>query len=190
MPKHLLSVCFQIATQEITWLEGLGSIEDWMKHMKKDGCYCDQVFLQLTSLYLNREIIIIPALGTTQIEISPHHSSLKLRETKRRDPFHVLYFSETHFSSPHYQSIRPKNGKNLSTLLKSNFANSSDILPPSEFFYKPPKPFRSFLPSGRNVGEKNNEIPTISDMIQVQYKIIQELFHNLPICLLDLHMQF
>ena len=177
MPKHLLSFCFQIATQEITWLEGLGSIEDWMKHMKKDGCYCDQVFLQLTSLYLNREIIIIPALGTTQIEISPHHSSLKLRETKRRDPFHVLYFSETHFSSPHYQSIRPKNGKNLSTLLKSNFANSSDILPPSEFFYKPPKPFRPFLPSKGNVEEKNNEIPTISDTIQVQYKIIQELFH-------------
>ena len=168
-----LSLCFQIATQEITWLEGLGSIEDWMKRMKKDGCYCDQVFLQLTSLYLNREIIIIPALGTTQIEISPHHSSL--RETKRREPFHVLYFSETHFASPHYQSIRPKNGKNGPTLLKSNFTNS-DILPPSEFFYKPPKPFRPFLPSG-NLKETNNEMPTISDMIQVQYIIIQELFH-------------
>ena len=81
-----------------------GTVDQWAARMSEDGEYLDQVFQQLTADFLNRQIIsysVIPNEGDSdRVVVNP-------REPSTDEPYHLLYFSDTNFNSPHYQSIRP-----------------------------------------------------------------------------------
>ena len=52
-------------------------LDDWKNLMKEDGCYCDQLFIQLASEILNRKFILVPVhkecgiWDTGRIEVEP-----------------------------------------------------------------------------------------------------------------------
>ena len=49
-----------------------------------------------------------------KIELLPHEDCGCGIELPEYEPFSMLYYEETHFASPHYQSIRPKSEPPLS----------------------------------------------------------------------------
>ena len=78
------------------------NVEEWIQNMNMDGFHCDYAFIQLTSNYFKRDIIVIPIIkedgnnGTGKIEI-------KARQNYGNPPFYLLNFYNYHF-----QSIIPK----------------------------------------------------------------------------------
>ena len=75
---------------------------DWLDNMKKDGTWCDDIFIHLAATFLKKEIVFLPIYakdghGTSdKIVISP--------EEKIGNPFYMLYYRNFHF-----QSIIPAN---------------------------------------------------------------------------------
>ena len=75
---------------------------DWLDNMKKDGTWCDDIFIHLAATFLKKEIVFLPIYakdghGTSdKIVISP--------EEKIGNPFYMLYYRNVHF-----QSIFPAN---------------------------------------------------------------------------------
>ena len=75
---------------------------DWLDNMKKDGTWCDEIFIHLADNFLKKEIILLPIYardghGTSgKIIISPLE--------KIGNPFYFLYYKNIHF-----QSIIPTN---------------------------------------------------------------------------------
>ena len=75
---------------------------DWLENMKKDGTWCDDIFIHLAATFLKKEIVFLPIYakdghGTSdKIVISP--------EEKIGNPFYMLYYRNFHF-----QSIIPGN---------------------------------------------------------------------------------
>ena len=75
---------------------------DWLDNMKKDGTWCDEIFIHLAANFLKKEIILLPIYardghGTSgKIIISPLE--------KIGNPFYFLYYKNIHF-----QSIIPTN---------------------------------------------------------------------------------
>ena len=76
--------------------------EDWLDTMKKDGKWCDYIFIHLAATFLKKELVFLPIYakdghGTSdKIVISP--------EEKIGNPFYMLYYRNVHF-----QSIFPAN---------------------------------------------------------------------------------
>ena len=104
------------------------SIETWTKKYSREGCYVGEVFLRLASTFLNRKIELYPVnpyvvqentitnddpTTAKKIEIFPHneHCGCKTSENNQMNIITLLYYEETYFASPHFQSIRP-NAKN------------------------------------------------------------------------------
>ena len=134
-----------------------------------DGCYCDHVFIQLASLFLNKKIIIIPVLGKTQIEISPQIGL----QTAIMESYYVLYYSEAQFHTPHYQSIRPKNYEKI--ISKKNYTNYEDnIDAPARKYYVPPISGKSNIPKF----EDQNEFPCISKLVKIDHKMIPGILYE------------
>lgn len=81
------------------------SIENWREIYAEDRVYIDEIFIRICSEVLNRKIVLIPVHyndghnQTGRIEITPKNSISRA--------FYMLYYTESHFVSPHYQSIRP-----------------------------------------------------------------------------------
>ena len=81
------------------------SVEKWKDVYAEDCVYADEIFIRICSEVLNRKIVLIPVhrkVGhndTGCIEITPTNPVSR--------PFNMLYYTECHFVSPHYQSIRP-----------------------------------------------------------------------------------
>ena len=103
-----------------------------------------------------RDIIYGNLLGKSLIEISPHfkNNPLQLNEPKY-EPFHILYYSETSFKTPHYQSIRPHNKLKI-LQRKPLVANTLKEMAPSEFMYMPPPIFKSSARYGIKQNIMNN----------------------------------
>ena len=81
--------------------------------MLEDGCFGDEIFLQLTCNVLNRDIVIIPAFKD-QAHIAALGFTIRKSSTpNNKEPLFLFAFSESRFSSPHYQSIRPEDGRNI-----------------------------------------------------------------------------
>ena len=76
--------------------------ENWLASMKKDGTWCNEIFIHLAAKFLKKELVLLPidakdGHGTSdKIIISPIE--------KIGNPFHFLYYKNMHF-----QSIIPKN---------------------------------------------------------------------------------
>ena len=93
------------------------SIDVWIKKYSKVGCYVGEVFLRLASTFLNRKIVLFPVNPYVQkdesakkIEILPHneHCGCKTSENQEYEQqCTLLYYEETYFATPHFQSIRP-----------------------------------------------------------------------------------
>ena len=98
-----------IATERLEWQYDpeIGLPEEWKSTMLENGNFGDEIFLQLTCNVLNRDIVIIPAFKD-----QAHVSALGFTITKsstpnNKEPLFFFAFTESRFSSPHYQSIRP-----------------------------------------------------------------------------------
>ena len=71
--------------------------DDWLDSMKKDGKWCDDIFIHLAATFLKKEIIFLPIYakdghGTSdKIVVSP--------KEKIGNPFYMLYFKNFHFQS-------------------------------------------------------------------------------------------
>ena len=71
--------------------------DDWLDSMKKDGKWCDDIFIHLAATFLKKEIIFLPIYakdghGTSdKIVVSP--------KEKIGNPFYMLYYKNFHFQS-------------------------------------------------------------------------------------------
>ena len=76
--------------------------DDWLASMKKDGAWCNEIFIHLAAKFLKKELVLLPidakdGHGTSdKIIISPIE--------KIGNPFYFLYYKNIHF-----QSIIPTN---------------------------------------------------------------------------------
>ena len=94
---------------DMIWPEDstVGTLDQWKLRLLEQGAVCDQIFIQGTAEWLRRKIRIVPvvfqgAKNDGIIVIQPS------REWMVKDSFYLLYFSEAHFVTPHYQSIKKK----------------------------------------------------------------------------------
>ena len=110
-----------IKTKHISWDEQTrGTVQDWVGKFSQPYIFPEQEFIQLASIFLNRKFVLYPVNPyytngpPNKIEIFPHKDcgcGQKTPEDVR--PFTMLYYEETNFVDPHYQSIRPlKNTSN------------------------------------------------------------------------------
>ena len=85
------------------------SIASWIEHFSKNYIFCEQIFIQLTSIALNRKIKIYSVKDKENRDrlIDPHEQC-GCGMKAPNEPLYLLYFEDVHFASPHYQSIRPK----------------------------------------------------------------------------------
>ena len=64
-----------------------------------------KVFVRTAAELLGRQIILYPVIphqnDRHRVIISPSIQSI-------HEPFHIIYYEETNFVNPHYQSIRPR----------------------------------------------------------------------------------
>ena len=80
--------------------------DDWLASMKKDGTWCNEIFIHLAANFLKKDIVLLPIYakdghGTTdKIIISPTETI--------GNPFYFLYYENIHF-----QSIVPTNTSSL-----------------------------------------------------------------------------
>ena len=93
----------------------LGSKAIWAQNMKQLGTFADRIFIYLASEYLSREFVIIPIFepqngGNDRVCIKPIHTTAKYQ------PLYFLYYSDARFVSPHYQSIRPSDSNQDSSI--------------------------------------------------------------------------
>ena len=112
-----------IKTKHISWDEQTrGTVQDWMEKFSQPGIFPEQEFLQLASIFLNRKFVLYPVNPhyntngglPNKIEIFPHKDCECGQKTPEEvQPFTMLYYEETNFVDPHYQSIRPLKSKNI-----------------------------------------------------------------------------
>jgi len=103
-----------IKSGKLTWPCSETS-ENWRDRMNQEGTMGDEVILQAASNLFNKDIVILPVfheaahnqdLGITLIcPNSPHPPD--------SSAIYLLYYSESCFTTPHYQSIRPANTINV-----------------------------------------------------------------------------
>ena len=69
--------------------------------------FCDENFMQVCSEILRRRLVFI----MIPKEVGDNGTGLKeiMPQTHSGSPLYLLHFSDTHFASPHFQSVRPIN---------------------------------------------------------------------------------
>ena len=82
------------------------TVLEWQNEMIRDGHYTDAIFVRTAAELLGRQIILYPVIPNEndrdRVIISPSIEST-------HEPLHIIYYEETNFVNPHYQSIRPRN---------------------------------------------------------------------------------
>ena len=94
----------QLQEDLIFWVQSY-SAESWLLRMRKDGTWCDDVFLQIVANIFHKNVILIPLSPS-----SAHHAGMYLDIRSSTggvgDPFFMLYFEEWRMAG-HYQSLEP-----------------------------------------------------------------------------------
>ena len=75
----------------------VSSPEDWLDTMKKDGKWCDDIFIHLAATFLKKEIIFLPIYAK-----DGHGTSDKIVISPKEyigNPFYMLYYKNFHFQS-------------------------------------------------------------------------------------------
>ena len=101
-----LYICSQLHLQLddnlIFWVSNI-SPKVWLKKMKVDGTWCDDVFLQLAANIFSKNIFLIP-LSASSAHHGGMYSDLRSVDGGSGDPFFMLYFEEWR-TAGHYQSL-------------------------------------------------------------------------------------
>ena len=89
-----------------------GNREVWSARMRNSGVFCDDIFLQVASNFLNRTLIFIPVF-----EDEGHNEKGEIRKNPAVDlgfePFYILYYHENRFEVGHFQSLRPNHSNQM-----------------------------------------------------------------------------
>ena len=78
--------------------------QNWLLRMGSNYEYCDHYFIQLCANILDRSIEIVRVMSEERITISPVGG---MGGHLLHSPLYVMFYEESHFIEPHYQSIRP-----------------------------------------------------------------------------------
>ena len=96
--------------------------------MRQSGVFCDDIFLQVASNFLNRTLVLVPAFAE-----EGHNERGEIIKSPAIDlgfePFYILYYSEIRFEVGHFQSIRP-NSHSQPTQMKEIPETIKEISPP------------------------------------------------------------
>ena len=90
-----------------------GTKRQWKKKMMKPGTYSDTVFLQLASLYLQADVLVIPAFRESAESKTLGYTVFRSKNRTISEPMYLFYYSDSDFHSPHYQSVRPTTEHNI-----------------------------------------------------------------------------
>ena len=91
--------------------------------MIQEGHYTDEVFVRTAAELLGRQIILYPVNPNQnpnhrdRVIVSPSFES-------QHEPFHIIYYEETNFINPHYQSIRPRQSPPLAPSLTESISGN------------------------------------------------------------------
>ena len=101
--------------------------------------YADHYSIDLCAEILNRKIVIYPVHPEKgwqdgKMTVNP----ISRKQTDKSEPLYFLYFSELVFTSPHYQSIRPKPKDSIHSTNESgiNYDLREKTLPSAGEFYE------------------------------------------------------
>ena len=79
--------------------------------------YCDNIFIQLSAICLNRDIVVVPIhseSATLNGQFSIYKSAGDNGALNSSNPLYVMYFESWRFRSAHYQSLKPSaSGRNV-----------------------------------------------------------------------------
>ena len=93
--------------------------QQWVDYMSQDGVFCDNIFVQLAAIVLNRDIVTVPVFPESAAinrMFSVYKSAGDDGPFSKFPPLYVLYFESWRFISAHYQSVRPSpNHQNVVT---------------------------------------------------------------------------
>ena len=130
-----------LKTRKLVWSNdpALGTPREWKTMMMEPGEFGDEAALTLASNVLGVDIVIVPAFRESSVHQGFGITIIKSLEKPRHEPLFLFLFSESDFTTPHYQSVRPTNEDNvLSTFLEANndarpsIVSSSSILEVTE----------------------------------------------------------
>ena len=79
--------------------------QNWILRMGTNTEYCDHIFIQLCANILDRNIEIFNVMSNQRTIISPVNGG---GGHLIYSPLYVMFYEESHFYAPHYQSIRPR----------------------------------------------------------------------------------
>lgn len=99
LPKMIQNGKVQWIPDDPDSVESIGSPQEWMKKMSKEGQFLDEIFIMLASMCFRRCILVLNCIGQTILEYG--------EDEYLNEPLYLLYFEEMYCFSPHYQSIRP-----------------------------------------------------------------------------------
>ena len=75
-----------------------GTSRQWKQKMMKSGTYGDAVFLQLASLHLETDIIVIPAFRESAENKTLGYSVVRAKNRTVSEPLFLFYFSHSRYN--------------------------------------------------------------------------------------------
>ena len=98
--KELLNAEFD--GQEIRKKEfdnDFGTMKQWKQKMLRPGTWGDAVFLRLASLYLEADVIVIPAFRESAENTTLGYTVIRAEKTTSSELLYLFYFSESEFDA-------------------------------------------------------------------------------------------
>ena len=90
-----------------------GTMKQWKQKMLRPGTWGDAVFLRLASLYLETDIIVIPAFRESAENTTLGYTVIRAEKRTSSEPLYLFYFSDSEFKNAHYESVRPATEENI-----------------------------------------------------------------------------
>ena len=91
----------------------IGNQRQWKQKMLRPGAWGDAIFLRLASLYLEADIIVIPAFRESAENTTLGYTVIRAEKRISSEPLYLFYFSDSEFRNAHYQSVRPATDNNI-----------------------------------------------------------------------------
>ena len=104
---------FFLKTKKLTWVNTTETPEDWRKKMSDPNEWGDDVALQLASNVLRVDIVLITAFHESAVHKDLGLTIINSQEKSNPEPLYLFYYSESDFSSAHFQSIFPRYADNV-----------------------------------------------------------------------------
>ena len=106
--KFRQKVVNSIDKSNLHWdFETRGFKSTWKDEMRRNGTFCDEIFIQLVCNMLKRRINLFPVFGIGQ-DHTPMSPQFDNDEESNPPHYNILYYSETRFRAGHYQTLLKK----------------------------------------------------------------------------------